>query len=144
MQPWAAFVIKYKTGLDKLSNAIFDDEDEKDIFVICTNEKSRAYPCLTILGRTKFCIFCPIGFGHGRSHGPLHAKYSSNSLTKHKIQYLYFVFLGTYVYMAPEVIRSEPYDEKCDVFSFGIILNELLTGNYPYIETDYGPSKVLN
>ncbi|KAI3705797.1 hypothetical protein L1987_76039 [Smallanthus sonchifolius] len=49
---------------------------------------------------------------------------------------------GTYVYMAPEVIRSEPYDEKCDVYSFGIILNELLTGEYPYIETDYGPSKI--
>lgn len=49
---------------------------------------------------------------------------------------------GTYVYMAPEVIRSEPYDEKCDVYSFAVILNELLTGEYPYIETDYGPSKV--
>lgn len=49
---------------------------------------------------------------------------------------------GTFVYMAPEVIRSEPYDEKCDVYSFGIILNELLTGQYPYIETDYGPSKI--
>ncbi|KAI3783979.1 hypothetical protein L1987_43070 [Smallanthus sonchifolius] len=48
---------------------------------------------------------------------------------------------GTYVYMAPEVIRSEPYDEKCDVYSFGVILNELLTGEYPYIETGYGPSK---
>ena len=46
--------------------------------------------------------------------------------------------------MAPEVIRSEPYDEKCDVYSFGIILNELLTGQYPYVETDYGPSKVVN
>ncbi|ONI33114.1 hypothetical protein PRUPE_1G406200 [Prunus persica] len=49
---------------------------------------------------------------------------------------------GTYVYMAPEVIQCEPYNEKCDVYSFGIILNELLTGNYPYIETDYGPTKV--
>lgn len=49
---------------------------------------------------------------------------------------------GTFVYMAPEVIRSQPYDEKCDVYSFGIILNELLTGQYPYIETDYGPSKI--
>ncbi|XP_076950807.1 serine/threonine-protein kinase STY17-like isoform X1 [Bidens hawaiensis] len=49
---------------------------------------------------------------------------------------------GTYVYMAPEVIRSEPYDEKCDVYSFAVILNELLTGEYPYIETDYGPSKI--
>lgn len=44
--------------------------------------------------------------------------------------------------MAPEVIRSEPYDEKSDVYSFAIILNELLTGEYPYIQTHYTPSKV--
>ncbi|KAA8546221.1 hypothetical protein F0562_003040 [Nyssa sinensis] len=49
---------------------------------------------------------------------------------------------GTYVYMAPEVIRCEPYDEKCDAYSFGIILNELVTGESPYIETDYGPSRI--
>ncbi|KAK3133447.1 hypothetical protein QOZ80_6AG0536660 [Eleusine coracana subsp. coracana] len=49
---------------------------------------------------------------------------------------------GTYVYMAPEVIRCEPYTEKCDVYSFGIILNELLTAEHPYIETSYGPSKI--
>ncbi|KAH1067498.1 hypothetical protein J1N35_032485 [Gossypium stocksii] len=51
-------------------------------------------------------------------------------------------FLRTFVYMAPEVIRCEPYNEKCDVYSFGIILNELITGNYPYIETNYGPAKI--
>ncbi|XP_022728865.1 serine/threonine-protein kinase STY8-like [Durio zibethinus] len=50
--------------------------------------------------------------------------------------------LRTYVYMAPEVIRYEPYNEKCDVYSFGIILNELITGNYPYVETNYGPAKI--
>ncbi|TKY74868.1 tyrosine kinase [Spatholobus suberectus] len=48
----------------------------------------------------------------------------------------------TYVYMAPEVIRCEPYNEKCDVYSFGIILNELLTGKYPYIETEFGLAKI--
>ncbi|KAJ1382290.1 Serine/threonine-protein kinase, active site [Sesbania bispinosa] len=53
-----------------------------------------------------------------------------------------YTFSGTYVYMAPEVIRCEPYNEKCDVYSFGIILNELLIGKYPYIETEYGPAKV--
>ncbi|MQM06424.1 hypothetical protein Taro_039247 [Colocasia esculenta] len=45
----------------------------------------------------------------------------------------FHLFLGTYVYMAPEVIRCEPYDEKCDVYSFGIILNELITGQHPYM-----------
>ncbi|KAG4144496.1 hypothetical protein ERO13_D05G040900v2 [Gossypium hirsutum] len=49
---------------------------------------------------------------------------------------------GTFIYMAPEVIRCEPYNEKCDVYSFGIILNELITGNYPYTETNYGPAKI--
>ncbi|KAL2317950.1 hypothetical protein Fmac_031826 [Flemingia macrophylla] len=49
---------------------------------------------------------------------------------------------GTYVYMAPEVIRCEPYSEKCDVYSFGVIFNELLTGHYPYAETEYGPTKI--
>jgi serine/threonine-protein kinase TNNI3K len=44
--------------------------------------------------------------------------------------------------MAPEVIRCEPYTEKCDVYSFGVILNELVTGEHPYIDTSYGPSKV--
>ncbi|KAG5244088.1 serine/threonine-protein kinase [Salix suchowensis] len=44
----------------------------------------------------------------------------------------------TYVYMAPEVIRCEPYNGKSDVYSFAAILDELMTGNYPYIETDFG------
>ncbi|KAI4990577.1 hypothetical protein ZWY2020_038940 [Hordeum vulgare] len=49
---------------------------------------------------------------------------------------------GTYVYMAPEVIRCEPYTEKCDVYSFGVMLNELVTGEHPYIDASYGPSKI--
>ncbi|XP_073109296.1 serine/threonine-protein kinase STY46 [Elaeis guineensis] len=50
--------------------------------------------------------------------------------------------IGTYVYMAPEIIRCEPYNEKCDVYSFGIILNELITGQHPYIETSFKPRKI--
>ncbi|XP_073120434.1 serine/threonine-protein kinase STY17-like [Henckelia pumila] len=49
---------------------------------------------------------------------------------------------GTFIYMAPEVISCGAYDEKCDVYSFGVILNELVSGEYPYIDTDYGPSKI--
>ncbi|CAN0878810.1 Serine/threonine-protein kinase STY46 [Linum grandiflorum] len=39
---------------------------------------------------------------------------------------------GTYRWMAPEVIEHKPYDHKADIFSFAIVLWELLTGKLPY------------
>ncbi|KAI0500900.1 hypothetical protein KFK09_019118 [Dendrobium nobile] len=39
---------------------------------------------------------------------------------------------GTYRWMAPEVIEHNPYDHKADVFSFAIMIWELLTGKLPY------------
>ena len=39
---------------------------------------------------------------------------------------------GTSCYMAPEVIAKKPYGVKCDVFSFGLVLCELIMGQYPY------------
>jgi serine/threonine protein kinase len=34
---------------------------------------------------------------------------------------------GTPEWMAPELIRNEPFTEKCDIFSFGVIMWELCT-----------------
>ena len=34
--------------------------------------------------------------------------------------------------MAPEILRGEAYSEPADVYSFGVILWELLTGEIPY------------
>lgn len=39
---------------------------------------------------------------------------------------------GTPEWMAPEVLRNERSDEKCDVYSFGVILYELTTGLPPW------------
>ncbi|KAK9820247.1 hypothetical protein WJX72_007981 [[Myrmecia] bisecta] len=41
---------------------------------------------------------------------------------------------GTYRWMAPEVIEHNPYGNKADVFSFGIVIWELLTGRVPYAD----------
>lgn len=44
---------------------------------------------------------------------------------------------GSAAWMAPEVFESSTYTEKCDIFSFGIILWEVLTRRKPF--EDCGP-----
>ena len=39
---------------------------------------------------------------------------------------------GTYVYMAPEMIRHELYTTKADVYSWGVLLAECLAQRPPY------------
>jgi serine/threonine-protein kinase len=39
---------------------------------------------------------------------------------------------GTLVYMAPELLRREPIDERIDIFAFGVLAFELLTDRLPY------------
>jgi len=41
--------------------------------------------------------------------------------------------VGTPLWLAPEIFTKDGhYDSKCDVFSFGIIMNEVLTEKQPY------------
>jgi eukaryotic-like serine/threonine-protein kinase len=42
---------------------------------------------------------------------------------------------GTLQYMAPELLRREPTDERIDIFSFGVSAFELLTDKLPYDAT---------
>jgi len=43
---------------------------------------------------------------------------------------------GTPIYMAPEVVRRRPTDQRLDIYSFGVTAYELLTNNFPWPVTD--------
>jgi serine/threonine protein kinase len=55
---------------------------------------------------------------------------------------------GTLGYMAPEVLQGKPYDHKCDVYSFGILLWEtyccaMAYPNYSLADISYHVVKLV-
>ena len=42
------------------------------------------------------------------------------------------VVAGTPCYIAPEILSNQPYDKRCDLWSLGVILFLLLSGELPF------------
>jgi tRNA A-37 threonylcarbamoyl transferase component Bud32 len=54
-------------------------------------------------------------------------------------QDMVMTMVGTPLWVPPEVIMSQPYCERVDVFSFGIVLCEMASGEMPYKEVALRP-----
>ena len=51
--------------------------------------------------------------------------------------------VGTPVYMAPEVLLKNKYSMKADVFSFGMVLFQLITGQAPYNDVQCNQAQLM-
>ena len=45
--------------------------------------------------------------------------------------------VGTPIYMSPQILTSEPYTIKCDVWSCGIVFYRILYRLFPWEKTDH-------
>ena len=44
-------------------------------------------------------------------------------------------FVGSPLFMAPEILLGDSYGEKCDIWSMGVLYYQLLSGTFPFKES---------
>ncbi|GMF33498.1 unnamed protein product [Phytophthora lilii] len=62
----------------------------------------------------------------------LDAKLTDFGISRERIDETMTAGVGTSMWMAPEIMLGNPYDEMADMFSFGVVLSELSTHASPY------------
>ncbi|WP_424215677.1 serine/threonine-protein kinase [Streptomyces sp. BI20] len=71
---------------------------------------------------------------------PEHVYLTDFGLTKKSLSLTGFTsvgqFVGTLDYVAPEQISGKPVDGRCDVYSLGCVVHEILTGGPPFRRDD--------
>ncbi|OWY98167.1 TKL/DRK protein kinase [Phytophthora megakarya] len=65
----------------------------------------------------------------------LDAKLTDFGASRERVDRTMTAGIGTSLWMAPEMMTGEKYDDKADMFSFGVVLSELDSNELPYANT---------
>jgi serine/threonine-protein kinase TNNI3K len=66
------------------------------------------------------------------------AKLTDFGVSRESVDHTMTAGVGTGLWMAPEVMTGERYNEKADIFSFGVLLSEIDTHSIPYSHAKIG------